>query len=138
MKKMLLWEKIYAGMNEIEQELLSQGLTDEARGLLNKKMVSLSDVFLFIQHIGQSTEKSTLKFEVWKNRGKNQMEAAEKLGMSIDGLRATIWYFNSRIENIVGEDTVGRIVNCKSEFELKEIESELKERVNSLIKGYFR
>jgi hypothetical protein len=138
MKKLLLWEKIQTGINEIEQRLRSQDVTDEVIRLENKKRLFLTELFLLIEHIGKSTEKSTLKFEAWINRGKNRKETAERLGMTTDGLRATIWYFNSRIENIVGEDTVDRIVNCKSQQELGEIKKWFWTRVSSLNKGYFR
>jgi hypothetical protein len=138
MKKLLLWEKVQAGINEIEQRLQSQDVTDEARCLENKKKLFLAELFLLIQHIGKSTEKSSLKFEAWINRGKNREETAEKLGMTTDGLRANIWYFNSRLENIVGEDTVYRIVNCRSQRELGDIKNWFWYRVSSLHKGYFR
>ncbi|MEC1717224.1 hypothetical protein ABEV09_07235 [Schinkia azotoformans] len=138
MKKLLLWEKVQAAINEIEQRLRSQDVTDEARCLENKKQLFLAELFLLIQHIGKSTEKSSLKFEAWINRGKNREETAEKLGMTTDSLRATIWYFNNRLENIVGEDTVTKIVNCKSQQELGEIKKWFWTRVSSLSKGYFR
>lgn len=92
-------------------------------------------MFLLIQHIGKSTEKSSLKYEAWVSKGKNREETAEKLGMTTDGLRATIWYFNSRLENIVGEDTLTKIVNCESQQELGEIKKWLWSRVSSLNKG---
>lgn len=125
-------------MKEIEQELISQGLTDEVKYLENKKKLFLFEMFLAIQHIGNSSEKSSLKFETWVNRGRNQKETAERLGMTTDGLRATIWYFNSRIENIVGRETIDNIVKCKSEQELDEIKKWFWLRVGSLNKGYFR
>lgn len=135
---MLLWEKIQAGINEIEQRLQSRDLTDEVRCLENKKKLFLTEIFLLIEHIGKSTEKSSLKFEAWINRDKKRKESAEMLGMTTDGLRATISYFNSRLENIVGEDTVTRIVNCRSQQELGDINNWFWYRVSSLHKGYFR
>lgn len=138
MKKMLLWEKIQAGINEIEQTLRSQDVTDVVIRLEFTKKLFLTELFLLIEHIGKSTEKSTLKYEAWITKGKNHKETAERLGMTTDGLRATISYFNSRLENIVGEDTVSRIVNCRSQQELSDIENGLCSRVSSLNKGYFR
>lgn len=125
-------------MNEIEQELISKDLDDEGHNLLKNKLLVLINLFLIIQHIGQSTPRAKLKYAAWINRGRNRVEMAELLETSIDGLRATIWYFNNRIENIIGKETVNNILRCKSMYKLKEIETELEKRINSVSKGYFR
>lgn len=138
MKKVLLWEEILASLNVIGTRLQQLELTDEGRYLENRKRQFLVELFMLIQHIGKSTEKSSMKYEAWLNKGNNRKESSEKLGMTVDGLRATIWYFNSRLENIVGADTVTIIVNCKTQHELSEIENRLRSRFSSLNKGYFR
>jgi hypothetical protein len=54
MKKLLYWEKIQAGLNEIEQGLHSQDLDCEVRILENKKKIFLVEIFLLIEHFGRN------------------------------------------------------------------------------------
>ncbi|MFG6497279.1 hypothetical protein P8610_18090 [Fictibacillus sp. UD] len=126
------------GIYEVEQELQLLDKPNEVRSLQNEKKLFLLKIVLLIEYIGKSTEKSSLKYEAWINRGKNRRETAERLGITNDGLRAIILYFNTRMENFIGKDTVKRIVKCESQQELDELKEWFWTHISTLYKGYFR
>ncbi|WP_096202928.1 hypothetical protein [Bacillus sp. FJAT-45350] len=140
MKKMLLWEKIHSALSGIEDKLNSQNYSDESRELEVRKQFALAELFSVIDLIGNLTENSKVKYELWLNRGykgKKRKEISDSLGMSTDAIRASVLYFDNRLEFFVGENIVGDIMSCNSNEELKKIVDQFRYRVGS-IKAYFR
>lgn len=140
MKKMLLWEKIQSSLSVIEDRLHSQNLSDESKKLEYRKCLALAELLSVIDLIGNLTEKSKIKYELWLNRGykgKKRKDTADDLGMTSDAIRASILYFENRLEFFVGEDIVEDIVGCKTNEELEKVVGQFRSRVGS-IKTYFR
>lgn len=137
-KKPLLWEKIYRGIITASKNSKSERLSDAARQLEHQKVLFFNEVIMTIEVIGNSTEKSSVKYQVWINRGKGQKLQSEKLGISNEGLRTMIWYFNKRIESIVGKGLVEDVVNCKNPSDFQEIQDQFWSRVKTVKKDFFR
>jgi hypothetical protein len=137
MKKLLLWEKLHISLAEGEKRI-SQNLAAEAKELEFQKMAVMGEIFEVIEYFGNRGEKTKIKYESWFNRSTSRKVAAKNLGISTDALRASIWYFNSRLEFVVGKYIFDEIVNCKTNEELAEVIEQFRARVSSVKKGYFR
>jgi hypothetical protein len=137
LKKKLLWENLHFALAEVEKRI-SQNLTAKSKELEFQKMAAMAEIFKVIEYFGNRGEKTKIKYESWLNRSKSRKVAAESLGISTDALRASIWYFNSRLEFVVGKDIFDEIGNCKTNEELAEVIEQFQARVSSLKKGYFR
>lgn len=137
-KKPLLWEKIYRGIIIASRNSQSEKLSNSTRELEQQKVLFLSEVLMTIEVIGNLTEKSSVKYQAWVNRGKGHKERSERLGVSTDRLRSMIWYFNKRIESIVGENLVVNVVDCNTSSEFKEIQDQFWNRVKKVRKDFFR
>jgi hypothetical protein len=136
-KKLLLWEKLHTAVAEVEKRIY-QNLTVEEKELEVQKMMVLAEILEIIDYFGNLGEKTKIKYESWFNRSTSRKIAAENLGISTDALRASILYFNSRLEFVVGKDMFIEIVNCKTIEELTRITEQFRSRVSSVKKGYFR
>ena len=135
---MVLWEEISEALSQIEIKLNAIDLSDDEKNLNTKKRDFLIEIYKTIEHIASSTDKSKLKFVAWVNKGKNQVEMSEKLGMTKDGLRATISYFNRRLTVFVGHNTIKLILECEILDELEAHREDFWKRVNSIKKDFFR
>lgn len=137
-KKPLLWEEIYRGIITSSKNSKSEHLSDSQRQLEHQKVLFFNEILMTIEVIGNLSEKSSVKYQAWIYRGKGQKERSEKLGISMDGLRTMVWYFDKRIKSIVGKDLVEEVVNCKSSNDFMEIKAKYWNRVEKVKKDFFR
>lgn len=137
-KKPLVWEQVYRGIITASRNSKSAHLSDSARQLELQKVLFFKEILITIEVIGNLTEKSSVKYQAWINRGKGQKERSEKLGTSMDGLRTMVWYFNKRIESIVGKGIAEEVVNCNNPKDFKELQEQFWNRVKKVKKDFFR
>ncbi|ERN51625.1 hypothetical protein [Alkalihalophilus marmarensis] len=136
MKKQLFWERIETGISELKLSLDNDSNGEE---LIAAKVDLFEDILIIINNVGRSTEKSLHKYELWSNRYINKNEESQKSGVSVDSIRASILYFDSRIEYLIGGYLIiDMIVQCQTQSEIEKIRGELISRVASIRKGYFR
>lgn len=111
---MLLWKEINAAVDTIRDKLNSSQLSNEDRQFECEKLNALLEIYNFLEIIKGLSEKSKEKFQFWVSEGKKRKEIADKMGMSVDAIRASTNRFDKRLRLIIGIETIKSIVDSSS------------------------
>lgn len=117
---MLLWKEIHAAVHTIRDKLNSTQLSNEDRQFERKKLHALLETYQFLCIIENFSEKSKDKFLIWGSEGKKRKEMADRLGMSVDAIRASNNRFDNKLRMIIGVDIIRSILNSSSEEVLEQ------------------
>ncbi|MED1746644.1 hypothetical protein [Brevibacillus borstelensis] len=117
---MLLWKEIHAAIHTIRDKLNSTQLSNVERQFEHKKLHALLETYQFLCIIENFSEKSKDKFLIWGSEGKKRKEIADRLGMSVDAIRASNNRFDNKLRMIIGVDIIRSILNSSSEEALEQ------------------